>query len=99
MRGRPVVPVVRGSPVEERLIEPLKKGGRLRFPTCFVEVVIQDDEVTFRLRRFLHVDNRTFGLADPLDCPGGSNDVETTVEPFPNVECQNIRALKEQVSD
>jgi hypothetical protein len=80
MRGRSVVPAIRSSPIEERLIEPLKIGGRVRLPACFVEVVVQDDDVAFRLRRILHLDKRPFRLADPLDCPRGCNDVEIAVD-------------------
>jgi len=96
MRGRPIVPVIHVSPVEERPVELLKIDRRVRFPTCFVKVVVQDDDSTSRLRGLLHVDNRALRLADPLDCPGGGYDVEPIVEPV--AERQNIRALKAQVS-
>jgi hypothetical protein len=99
MRGGPVVPVVRGTPVEERLIEPLKISGRLRLPKCLVEVIVQDDNVASRLRRHFHLENRVFRLADPLDCPGGRYNIETAVEPFAHVERQNIGTFEAQVSD
>src|ERR1035441_10686429 len=96
MRGRPVVPVIHVSPVEERPVELLKIDRRVRFPTRFVKVVVQDDDSTSRLRGLLHVDNRALRLADPLDCPGGGYDVEPIVEPV--AERQNICAFKAQVS-
>src|ERR1035441_2669794 len=96
MRGRPIVPVIHISPVEERPVELLKIDRWVRFPTCFVKVVVQDDNSTSRLRGLLHVDNRALRLADPLDCPGGGYDVEPIVESV--AERQNIRALKTQVS-
>src|SRR5436190_771754 len=96
MRGRPIVPVIHVSPVKERPVELLKIDRRVRFPTCFVKVVVQDDDSTSRLRGLLHVDNRALRLADPSDCPGGCYDVEPIVEPV--AERQNISALKAQVS-
>src|SRR3954451_23783148 len=95
MRRHLVVPAVRVSPVEERLVEPHKLDRRVWFPPRFVKVIVQDNDSASRLRGRLHVANRALRLADPLDRPGGGYDVEPVAEPL--ARGKNIRGLKAQV--
>src|SRR5215469_17131358 len=97
MRSRPVVPVIDGSPIEECSVRPLKSDGRLRFPACFVEIIVQNDDAASRFRGVLHLDNRPFRLADPLNGTGSSYNIELAIEPVANR--QNIRTLKAEVLD
>src|SRR5262245_22507706 len=95
MRGHLIVPAIRVSPVEERLVEPQKIDRWVRLPARFVKVIVQDNDPAPRLRGLFHVANRALRLADPLDRPGGGYNVELVIETV--AKRQDIRGLKAQV--